>query len=91
MKEYLLEVKLPYQKPQNILVKQMHNGIYRLALLDRFDRVEYLNGEYVGFDVIVFSTCRYPRVVRLVAKTDWSEVIFKNFEGQFVDVEVRVL
>lgn len=91
MKEYLLEIKLPFQRPQNVLVRQMMNGIYRLALLDRFDRVEYLNGEYVGFHIIVFETCRFPRTVRLVAKSDWSEVIFKNFEGQFVDVEVKIL
>lgn len=91
MKEYLLEIKLPYQRPQNILVRQMANGIYRLALMDRFDRVEYLNGEFVGFGVVVFSTCRFPRAVRLVVKDDWSEAIFKNFEGQFVEVEVRAI
>ena len=91
MKEIILEVKLPYQKPQNILIRQMFNGIYRLALLDRFDRVEYLNGQDIGFDIIVFSTCRFPRIIRLVVKTDWSEAIFTNFEGQSVPVEIRKL
>ncbi len=91
MKEFLLEVKLPFQKPQNVLIRQMFNGIYRMALLDRFDRVEYLNGEEIGFGILVFSTCRYPRIVRLVIKTDWSEAIFRNFEGQSVPIEVKLL
>lgn len=91
MREHLLEVKLPYQKPQNILIRQMANGVYRLALLDRFDRVEHLNGEDIGFGILVFSTCRYPRIVRLVIKTDWSEAIFRNFEGQSVTVEVKLI
>ena len=91
MNEYLLEVKLPYQKPQNILIRRMINGVYRLALLDRFDRVEHLNGEDIGFGILVFSTCRYPRIVRLVMKSDFSEAIFRNFEGQSVAVEIKLL
>jgi hypothetical protein len=88
-KEILLEIKLPYQKPQNVLVRKMHNGIYRLAIFDRFDRVEFLNGEDVGFDVIVFNTCKFPRIVRLVLKKTWDEGLFRNFEGQVLNIEVR--
>lgn len=87
--EILLEIKLPFQKPQNVLVRKMNNGIYRLAIFDRFDRVEFLNGEYVGFGVIVFNTCKFPRIVRLVIKDTWDEALFRNFEGQVVDVDVR--
>jgi hypothetical protein len=88
-RELLLEIKLPYQKPQNVLVRKMNNGLYRLALFDRFDRVEYLNGEYIGFGVIMFNTCKFPRIVRLVLKDTWDEGLYRNFEGQTVNIEVR--
>lgn len=87
--EILLELKLPYQKPQNVCIRHMFNGVYRMAIIDRFDRVEYLNGEDVGFGIIVFHTCKFPRIVRLTIKKDWSEAIYRNFEGQTVMIEVR--
>lgn len=65
MKEYLLEIKLPYQRPQNILVRQMANGIYRLALMDRFDRVEYLNGEFVGCALCLITKIILSPMVKL--------------------------
>lgn len=88
-REILLELKLPYQKPQNVLVRKMGNGIYRLGLFDRFDRVEFLNGEDIGFGIIVFHTSKFPRIVRLTLRDTWDEGIFRNFEGQVIDIEVR--
>jgi len=87
--ETLVEIKLPHQKPQIVCVRLLATGLYRLGLVDRFDRMEYLNGETVGFDITIFQTLRFPRLTRLVVRGDWEAAMFRNFEGQTVSVPVR--
>lgn len=66
----------------------MPNGVYRTSILDRYDRVEWLQGEDVGFDIIVFQSMRFPRTTRLTMKKDFSQALFRNFEGQALEVEI---
>lgn len=87
--EILVELKLPYQKVQIARVRQLVTGQFRIGVQDRFDRIEWLNGEEVGFGVIVFQTLRFPRIVRLVVREDWTEALFRNFEGQSVPIGIR--
>lgn len=87
--EMLVELKLPWQKVQIARVRHLATGQYRIGIADRFDRIEWLNGEEVGFDVIVFQTLRFPKITRLVVRNDWTEALFRNFEGQSVPVGVR--
>jgi hypothetical protein len=89
MREFLIELKLPYQKPQIINVRMMANGIYRMAVLDRFDRVETLSGEEIGFGIIMFQTFKFPRIIRLVVRENWSEALYRNWEGQAVLVDIH--
>jgi hypothetical protein len=79
---------LPWQKPQNIEIRMLPNGTYRTSIVDRYDRVEWLAGEDVGFDVLVFQSMRFPRTTRLTIKKTWDEAIFRNFEGQALEVEI---
>jgi hypothetical protein len=79
---------LPWQKPQHIEIKRLANGVYRTSILDRYDRVEWLMGEDVGFDVIVFKNMKFPRTTLLTIKSDWSQALFKNWEGQSLEVEI---
>jgi hypothetical protein len=45
-------------------------------------------GEDVGFDVLVFQSMRFPRTTRLTILADFSRAIFKNYEGQCLEVEI---
>lgn len=84
-------MKLPWQKPQIISVRAMPNGRYRTAIMDRFDRMTWLDGEHVGFDIIVFQTMKFPKITRLVFKDDFSQALFRNWEGQTLEVECRIV
>ena len=84
----LCRLLLPYQRPQNIEVRQFPNLSYRTSIADRYDRVEWLMGEDVGFDVLVFQSMRFPRTTRLTILADFSRAIFKNYEGQCLEVEI---
>lgn len=89
--EILVELKLPHQKAQIVRVRRLLTGQMRVGIRDRFDRLEWLNGEEIGFGIIVFQTLKFPKIARLVVRNDWSEALFRNFEGQSVQVEIKVL
>lgn len=91
MIESLIQLKLPFQKPQVVRLKRFGPTLFRLGLFDRYDRVEWLQGELVGFGIIVFHTYRSPKVIRLVLRDDFSEGLYRNFEGQTVEIDVKLV
>jgi hypothetical protein len=91
MIESLIQLKLPFQKPQTVRLKRLGAALYRLGLFDRYDRVEWLEGELVGFGIIVFTTYRRPKVIRLVLRDDFSEGLYRNFEGQTIEIDVKLV
>jgi hypothetical protein len=91
MIESLIQLKLPFQKPQVVRLKRFGPALFRLGLFDRYDRVEWLQGELVGFGIIVFHTYRSPKVLRLVLRDDFSEALYRNFEGQTVEIDVKLV
>lgn len=82
------KLHLPWQKPQKIEIRWLANGVFRTSIVDRYDRREWLQGEDVGFDIIVFQSMRFPRTTRLTVKKNLTQAIYKNFEGQSLEVEI---
>jgi hypothetical protein len=87
----VIKLYLPHQKPQIVDLREVAPRVYRLNIFDRFDRVETLHGEDIGLDIILFRSSRFPRITRLVMKKDFSQAIFRNFEGQEIEVDVHKL
>jgi hypothetical protein len=82
------KLSLPFQKPQHIEILSLHNGFLRTSIIDRFDRVEWLLGEDVGFDILVFHAVRVPRIMRLTIR-DYKDAIFRNQQGEVFDVSIE--
>lgn len=88
MRRKFLKIILPYQRPQVIELRWLPNNTIRTSIADRYDRVEWLNGEQVGFGILVFYSMRAPRIIRFTMRDDFSEAIYRNFEGQSLEVEI---
>jgi hypothetical protein len=83
-------IVLPRQDPQIVEVRLWGGGASRLALKDRFDRLVYLDGEAVGFDVRVYRQQRpFPPTIKLVILGFYEEAIFTSFDGAKHNVPIK--
>jgi hypothetical protein len=87
-REYF-EITLPYQSPQIVEVRLWGGGASRLALVDRFGRSFWLNGESVGFNVRVFRSTTLPPKIRLVIYGDYEKALFTSFDCVVKEVPIR--
>lgn len=85
------EIILPYQPPQIVEVRLWGQDLStsRLALKDRFDRIFWLNGDKVGFDVTVYRATTQPPRIRLVIFGDYQEALFTAWDGGVKNVPIK--
>lgn len=67
---------LPWQKPQVVIVRELLSGIYRLQLVDRFDRTINYTGTKIGFGVTLFESTYNQSY--LVVQGNWEEVLYSS-------------
>lgn len=87
-REYF-EITLPFQAPQIVEVRLWGGGSSRLGLKDRFERLFWLNGESVGFDVRVFRSTTLPPKIRLVIYGDYEQALFTSFDCVVKSVPIK--
>lgn len=85
-KVYRVTLLLPWQPPQVVLVRELLAGVYRLQLLDRYDRKINYAGSDIGFGVKLFKSTQNQSY--LVVKNHWDEVLYASADGKPQIVEV---
>ena len=83
---YTVTLIIPWQPPQRVTVRELTRGIYRLALVDRYERTINYVGTDIGFGVALFKST-YDQSY-LVVKGMFDEVIYKPAKGDPMSITV---
>lgn len=77
---------LPWTPPQDVLCRVVLPGVYRMSLLDRFERrIQYV-GSDIGFGIRLFKSTMNQSYV--VVKGEWDEALYKDPAKAAVKVEI---
>jgi hypothetical protein len=82
MKRTKVTIVIPGQMPQTITVTETATGLYRCAIVDRYDRIEPFQGEDIGFGVVLFKSTIKDRISRIVVLNNWSQASYRAFNGK---------
>jgi len=83
---YTVTLLIPWQPPQRVTVRELTRGIYRLSLVDRYERKINYVGTDIGFGVALFKST-YDQSY-LVVKNRFDEVIYKPAKRDLMSITV---
>lgn len=85
-KVFTVTLLIPWQPPQRVVVRELTRGIYRLSLVDKFERTINYAGTDIGFGVSLFKSTKDQSY--LVVKGFFDEVIYKPAKGEAQSITV---
>lgn len=81
-----LTLLLPYQPPQEVIERELTRGVFRLLLVDRWDRKINYIGSDIGFGVRLYKSTVNNSYI--VVKGQWDEALYASERGRAVRIEV---
>lgn len=77
---------LPWQPPQTVVDREVSRGIYRLQLIDRWERKINYVGTDIGFGVRLYKSTFNQSY--LVVKGRWDQVIYSSEKQNPTPIQV---
>lgn len=84
----IFTIEIPWQPPQDILVKQIGEWCI-FSILDRFGRREFFQGRHIGYRIHVFRSRTMQSVAEFIVQGFWESAIYIDNEGKYHSVVIH--